>query len=129
MPATAIRAGDAKSLLTAASGDAVHLTHAAGPGETGRGRGPGSLSGRPEMAVGKAAIIKPRWAETTLSGRLWILMAGKAPKRVRRFGLDTHRALQAGHHRLARYSGVPGNAGPTIWRGDFITRRGRSQWR
>ena len=53
------------------------------------------------MAVGKAAIIKPRWAETTLSGPLWILMAGKAPKRVRRSGLDTHRALQAGHQRLA----------------------------
>jgi hypothetical protein len=40
MPAMAIRAGDAKSLLTATSGDAVHLAHAAGPGETGPGTRP-----------------------------------------------------------------------------------------
>lgn len=79
-----IRIGDGEFLLTATAGDAVHLSREAGPDETAQSAVPGwylrprrAASGVRWRAYNQAAISKPRWAETTLCGRQWIIMAGE----------------------------------------------------
>jgi hypothetical protein len=79
-----IRIGDGEFLLTATAGDAVHLSREAGPDETVQSAVPGwylrprrAASGVRWRAYNQAAISKPRWAETTLCGRQWIIMAGE----------------------------------------------------
>lgn len=61
-------------LLTATAGDAVHLTRVAGSGEAGKAAVPDHYAGDFERSYGRASIAEPRWAETTLCGRGWILM-------------------------------------------------------
>ncbi len=61
-------------LLTATAGDAVHLTREADRGEVGRGAVPDHYIEDFERSYDRASIVGPRWAETTLCGRDWIVM-------------------------------------------------------
>lgn len=63
-------------LLTATAGDAVHLTREreAGRGQGGKGAVPDHYVEDFERSYDRAAIVDPRWAETTLCGRDWIVM-------------------------------------------------------
>jgi hypothetical protein len=78
-----IPVGDREFLLTVTAGDAVHLSRESGPDGTARSAVPGwhlqtrrgNSRGR-WRAYNRTALAEPRWAETTLCGRLWIAMAG-----------------------------------------------------
>jgi hypothetical protein len=61
-------------LLTATSGDAIHLTGAAGREENGQAAIPGHYLEDFQRTYDVAAILEPKWAERTLCGRQWILM-------------------------------------------------------
>jgi hypothetical protein len=61
-------------LLTATAGDAVHLTREAGRGEGGKAAVPDHYIEDFERTYDRASIMDPRWAETTLCGRDWIVM-------------------------------------------------------
>jgi hypothetical protein len=61
-------------LLTATAGDAVHLTREAGRGESGRPAVPDRYVGDFRQTYDLTAARAPKWAETTLCGRPWILM-------------------------------------------------------
>ena len=64
-------------LLTATAGDATHLTHEAGSGENRQAAVPEHYVEDFERTYDMAAILEPKWAETTLCGRQWILMEGE----------------------------------------------------
>jgi len=77
------RVGDEEFLLTVTAGEAVHLSRAAGPGETERSAVPGwhlrrerTTSQMRWRAYNRASLAERRWAETTLCGRQWIAMTG-----------------------------------------------------
>jgi hypothetical protein len=61
-------------LLTATAGDAVHLTREADSEEGGRAAVPVHYVDDFGQTYDLAAVSDPRWAETTLCGRRWILM-------------------------------------------------------
>ena len=63
-------------LLTATAGDAVHLTREIHSGESGQPAVPGHYVDDFEQTYDVAAMLAPKWAETTLCGRQWILMEG-----------------------------------------------------
>lgn len=63
-------------LLTAAAGDAIHLTREADSEETGQAAVPDHYLEDFKRTYDMAAILEPRWAEKTLCGRQWILMGG-----------------------------------------------------
>jgi len=64
-------------LLTATAGDATHLTHEARSGESRQAAVPEHYVEDFERTYDMAAILEPKWAETTLCGRQWILMEGE----------------------------------------------------
>lgn len=73
-----ITAGATPLLVTVTSGGmAIHLTQEAVPGEPRRGAVPEHYR-RDAQAFGydQAGLADPRWAEVTLCGRPWLLMAG-----------------------------------------------------
>lgn len=77
----AIQVGDITLLLTLTPGSAVHLTREAGLNAEGRGAVPDYYlsAGRKRPSPhrrDRSCLIEPRWAEMTLCGRPWILMAG-----------------------------------------------------
>ncbi len=61
-------------LLTATAGNAVHLTREADSGEVGKAAVPDHYIEDFERTYDRASIMDPRWAETTLCGRDWIVM-------------------------------------------------------
>ncbi|MGH3164484.1 MAG: hypothetical protein ACRDN0_01150 [Trebonia sp.] len=74
----AIRAGSMTLLVTVTSGGtAIHLTREAGPGQPRRGAVPEHYRGQARgFGYDPAEVADPRWAETTMCGRKWLLMAG-----------------------------------------------------
>jgi len=70
-----IRVRDSEFLLTEGGGQAIHLTREAGPGEEGVAAVPDHYLHDLEAWYDRAALENPRWLETTLCGRQWILMA------------------------------------------------------
>jgi hypothetical protein len=64
-------------LLTATAGDATHLTRAAGSKESRQAAVPDHYAEDFERTYDMTAILEPKWAETTLCGRQWILMEGE----------------------------------------------------
>lgn len=89
----AIRVGDRVLLLTVTAGDAVHLCRETGPDETARSAVPQwhlspRLANSLERwgACDQAALSELRWAETTLCGRQWIVMAGGEDGNAEDFG-------------------------------------------
>jgi hypothetical protein len=73
-----ISAGAVTLLLTVTSGgSAIHLTREAQQQEPSRGAVPGHYLGDSrELGYDPADVEAARWAETTLCGRPWVLMAG-----------------------------------------------------
>jgi hypothetical protein len=65
-------------LVTVTSGGtAIHLTREAGPGQQRRGAVPEHYRGQArDFGYDQAEVADPRWAETTMCGRQWLLMAG-----------------------------------------------------
>jgi hypothetical protein len=78
----AIQIGGKQYLLTLTAGEAAHLSRKAGPDEARRSA-VASWDLNPEWQGSRvlrrdyerAALTDPRWAETTLCGRHWIIMA------------------------------------------------------
>jgi hypothetical protein len=70
-----IRVGDKELLLTLGGGQAIHLTREASEEEEGVAAAPDHYLDDLEATYDKAALENPRWLETTLCGRRWILMA------------------------------------------------------
>jgi hypothetical protein len=64
-------------LLTATAGDAIHLTREAGREEIGQAAIPDHYVEDFKRTYDMAAISAPKWAETALCGRQWILMEGE----------------------------------------------------
>ena len=64
-------------LLTATAGDATHLTREARSEESRQAAIPDHYVEDFERTYDVAAIVEPKWAETTLCGRQWILMEGE----------------------------------------------------
>ncbi|MGD0702994.1 MAG: hypothetical protein ABSA02_24305 [Trebonia sp.] len=73
----AIEAGGKQFLLTATSGDAVHLTREADGEQNGQAAVPDHYLGDFEQTYDLPAILELKWSETTLCGRQWILMEGE----------------------------------------------------
>jgi hypothetical protein len=63
-------------LLAATAGDAIHLTRETDSEEHGQAAVPDHYVDDFEQTYDVAAILEPKWAETTLCGRQWILMEG-----------------------------------------------------
>ncbi len=63
-------------LLTATAGDAIHLTRETDSEESGQPAVPDHYVNDFEQTYDIAAILEPKWEETTLCGRQWILMEG-----------------------------------------------------
>lgn len=63
-------------LITATAGDAIHLTRETGSEESGRAAVPNHYVDDFGQTYDMAAILEPKWVETTLCGRQWILMEG-----------------------------------------------------
>ena len=61
-------------LLTATSGDAIHLTRETDSEENGRAAVPEHYVHDFEQTYEMAPVLDPKWAATTLCGRQWILM-------------------------------------------------------
>ncbi|HSZ39153.1 MAG TPA: hypothetical protein VK817_04280 [Trebonia sp.] len=74
----AIRAGSQTLLVTVTSrGTMIHLTREAGPREPRQGAVPEHYRGQArEFGYNLTEVADPRWAETTMCGRPWLLMAG-----------------------------------------------------
>jgi hypothetical protein len=70
-----IPVGDRELLLTVGGGEAIHLTRAAGDDEVALAAVPDHYLDDLTAAFDRDALEDPRWLETTLCGRQWILMA------------------------------------------------------
>jgi len=72
-----IRVAGKEFLLTEGGGEAIHLTREAREVEEGVAAAPDHYLDDLEATYDRAALEDPRWLETTLCGRRWILMANE----------------------------------------------------
>jgi hypothetical protein len=70
-----IRVAGKEFLLTMGGGAAIHLTREAREDEEGVAAVPDRHLGDMDVPYDRAALEDPRWPETTLCGRQWIIMA------------------------------------------------------
>lgn len=70
-----IKVGDKEFLLTVGGGEAIHLTRAASEDEESVAAVPDHYLEDLQAAYDRQMLEDPRWLETTLCGRQWILMA------------------------------------------------------
>ena len=70
-----IAIGEREFLLAVGGGEAIHLAREAGSDEEGRDAVPDHYLADFERVYDSTRLTTPRWLETTLCGRQWILMA------------------------------------------------------
>lgn len=70
-----IAIGDREFLLIVGGGEAIHLAREAGPDEEGRDAVPDHYLEDFERVYDSTVLTAPRWLETALCGRQWIVMA------------------------------------------------------